>query len=142
VRVGAQCLGAVAGGGVGAQQPQVRRLPERLEPDQLLGGPDSQLPMVGGQVGVDEYLQAAGEHVLQRGALALEPQALLAWQQRPAGDVAGRRRGRERQLHVAGRQCPFGLIGLAGGQFVIHGGRVRQGEQLGPGRAGQHVVCW
>jgi hypothetical protein len=125
---------------VRAQQPQVRRLPERLQPDQLGGRLHGRVAAAAGEPGVDRHLEDPDQDLLPGGAAPLDPAALLARQQRPAGQRARRPGGRQRALQVAVGERPLGRVGLAGGQLHVDGGVAGEDELVAAGRVGQHVV--
>ena len=137
--VGAQRLPAVAGGGVGGQQPPVGRVAERLEGDQVGGRADGHGGLPGGQVGVDQQLQAAEQELVEGGAPVLDPGAVVAGQQRPPGDRPGPSGRGQRPLRLAGAQRPPGRVGLADGQLDVDRRVAGQGQPVAAGGAGQGV---
>ena len=135
--VGAQRLPAVAAGGVGAQQPPVGGVPERLEGDQVAGRADGQGGAAGGQVDVDQQLQGPDVDQVERGAAVLDPGAVEAGQQRPPGDGPGPLRRRQRLAEPALVQRPPGGVGLTLGRLDVDRGVGGQDQPVAAGRAGQ-----
>ena len=135
--VGAQRLPTVAGGGVGAQQPPVGGVPERLEGDQVAGRSHGPGRVPRGQVDVDQQLQGLDVHLVEGGAAVLEPGAVVAGQQRPPGDGPGPLRRRRRLGEPALVQRPLGGVGLALGQLDVDRRVGGQDQPVAAGRAGQ-----
>jgi hypothetical protein len=137
--VGPQGLPAVAGGGVGGQQPPVGRVPERLPGHEVPGRAHRPGGLPGGQVDIDQQLQGPDQDLVEGGAPVSDPGAVVAGQQRPPGDGPGPLGRGQGLLQPAGGQRPPGLLGLALGQLDVDRRVGGQHQPVAAGRAGEGV---